>query len=142
MSMWLALGVLGMQAPTSVQPVLAHFVARGDILSLDDFVDPPAGAKASSGAIAPEAASGLEARHALSAGEVVHAADVGEPRMVKRGEPVMVKLRSGGLTITASGRALADGHRSELVRVVVGATSHTLDAVVDAPGVVRVAIAN
>ena len=61
-------------------------------------------------------------------------------RAIERGEPVTVNLRSGGLTIATSGRALASGGMGDLVRVVT-ATNRTLDATVEATGAVRIAVA-
>jgi len=58
-------------------------------------------------------------------------------RLVRRGAPVTLKLRSGSLTIATVGRALADGKRGERVRVVSLATRRTLDGLVDGPGEVR-----
>ena len=43
------------------------------------------------------------------------------------------------LSITAQGKALASGAQGDPVRVVNLATNRTLDAVVDAPGIVRIA---
>jgi flagella basal body P-ring formation protein FlgA len=57
--------------------------------------------------------------------------------LVKRGEPVSLTIRSGTLLIRAQGRALSDGRRGDLVRVVALPTSRTLDGVVEANGAVR-----
>jgi len=51
---------------------------------------------------------------------------------------VTINIRSGGLTITTAGRALADGAMGDLVRVVASSTNRTLDAEVEASGSVRV----
>lgn len=58
--------------------------------------------------------------------------------LVKRGEPVLIAVRSGGLTITSQGRALGSGAAGQSVRVVSTDTHRTLDAIVDGPGSVRI----
>lgn len=58
--------------------------------------------------------------------------------LVKRGEPVLIAVRSGGLTITSQGRALGSAAAGQSVRVVSIDTHRTLDAIVDGPGSVRI----
>jgi len=117
-------------------PVLAHDVARGDLLGAGDFVleERPAPPFPIAG---PAQVLGKEALRLLVAGTVVRASDVAEPRLVKRGEPVTLTIRLGTLLIRAQGRSLSDGRRGDLVRVVATATSRTLDGVVEATGAVR-----
>ena len=64
--------------------------------------------------------------------------DLIRAQIVKRGEPVTIAVRSGALSITAQGKALASGAQGDAVRVVNLATNRTLDGVVDAPGIVRI----
>ena len=63
---------------------------------------------------------------------------VAATRLVRRGEPVSVVVRSGSLSIATPGKALGGGAAGDLVRVVVAATNRTLDGIVHAPGEVRV----
>lgn len=127
-------------APATVAtPVLARPVERGELLSADDFVDEERPAAAAIGAVPPARASGLEAVRRLAAGAIVRSGDVMTPRLVRRGEPVTLTVRTGALTITAQGRALADGRRGDIVRVVTTGTNRTLEGAVDGPGAVRIA---
>jgi flagella basal body P-ring formation protein FlgA len=129
-------------AAAAQPPVLAHDIERGAILGASDFVDGSTDAVAVTGGIEATAAVGLEAVRRLSAGHVVHGGDVMAPRLVRRGEPVTVRARAGALTITTTGRALADGRKGENIRVVVAATSRTVDGLVEGSGTVRVSIAD
>ena len=122
-------------------PVLSHPVARGEILSAGDFEPQPRARGFAIGALPVASAAGREAVRDLSAGAVVRSGDVVTPRLVRRGEPVTVNLRSGGLTIATSARALGSGGMGDLVRVVTSATNRTLDAVVEGSGAVRIAVA-
>ena len=60
-----------------------------------------------------------------------------ESRLVRRGEPVTLRLQSGPLTIATAGRALGDGSKGARVRVVAFSTRRTLEGVVEGPGEVR-----
>jgi flagella basal body P-ring formation protein FlgA len=60
-----------------------------------------------------------------------------EERLVRRGEPVTLRLRQGALTIATAGRSLGEGGKGERVRVVALATRRTLEGVVEGPGEVR-----
>jgi flagella basal body P-ring formation protein FlgA len=119
-------------------PVLRRIVERGEILSADDFTAEPRPASQGRGAMLPNAANGMEAARRLPAGAVVRASDVLTPRLVRRGEPVTIYVRSGGLTISTAGRALDNGAKGDLVRVVANSTNRTLDAEVEGSGAVRV----
>lgn len=87
----------------------------------------------------PKAVDGMEAARRLTAGAVVRASDVTTPRLIRRGEPVTIYVRSGGLTISTPGRALDNGGKGDLVRVVANSTSRTLDTEVEGSGAVRIA---
>jgi flagellar basal body P-ring formation protein FlgA len=58
--------------------------------------------------------------------------------LVKRGEPVVIAVRSAGLLITSQGRALGSAGEGEAIRVISLSTHRTLDGVVDGPGSVRI----
>jgi len=126
-------------APASVQvPVLAHAVARGEIVGPDDFATEPRSPAQARNALAVADAVGREAARPLPAGTVLRAPDVIAPRLVRRGEAVTITIRSGGLAIATGGRALASAGAGETVRVVSASTNRTLDGVVEGPGAVRV----
>ncbi|MDP9413632.1 MAG: flagellar basal body P-ring formation chaperone FlgA [Pseudomonadota bacterium] len=118
--------------------VLARPVEKGELLSAADFTTtalPPAQAR---GALAPANAAGMEALRRLAAGAPVRVHDLSRPQLVRRGEPVTILVRSGGLAITAQGRALSSGASGDLVRVVNAATSRTLEGTVEKAGQVRI----
>lgn len=132
------LAAAGPLAPAAADtPVLARTVEKGETLSASDFTSaalPPAAAR---GATRPGDAEGQEATRRLAAGSPVRASDIAAPRIIKRGEAVVIALVSGGLRITATGRALADAGKGEPVRVLNLSTNRTLNAVADMPGQVR-----
>ncbi|EIZ78734.1 flagella basal body P-ring formation protein FlgA, putative [Novosphingobium sp. Rr 2-17] len=124
---------------TLTVPVLDHAVAKGDLLAAGDFTTqelPLAQARA-----APRLKDmvGMEAARALSAGAILRSSDLIRPQLVRRGEPVTITLRDGGLAITTAGRALGSGAAGDFVRIVSLSTNRTLDGVVESTGIVRVA---
>jgi len=125
-------------APAQVEvAVLARPVQRGEILSADDFVYEKRSPNMGRGAIDADAAKGLEAVRPLSPGSIVRVSDVITPRLVRRGEPVLIAYKVGALTITTQGRALASAGAGEPVRVTTS-TQRTLDGFVAGNGLVRI----
>lgn len=117
-------------------PVLAHPVERGIILSESDFLLTEESSTA--GALPLHAMVGREATRWLPAGQALKPGDLAPARQVRRGEPVVLRVQRGALTISTAGRALADGRQGDLVRVVVTGTNRTLDAQVAGAGLVRI----
>lgn len=124
---------------TIAAPVLDHPVAKGDLLTAGDFVTQDVPAVQARALPRLKDIVGMEAARALQAGTMVRTSDVIRPQLVRRGEPVTIALRDGGLSITTAGRALGNGAAGEFVRIVSLSTNRTLDGVVEATGMVRVA---
>jgi flagella basal body P-ring formation protein FlgA len=118
-------------------PVLAHAVKRGDLLVASDFTEDQLPAYRGRDVVGPRDAEGMEAVRNMPAGMPLRAGDVITPRLVHRGEPVTIRYVAGSLTISSNGRALADGGRGDMVRVVTE-TSRTIDALVDGRNAVRI----
>ena len=126
-------------APMVSTDVLARTVQRGETLGVGDFTSTEMLVAQARNAVSAEEASGREARRTLRSGLPVRATDLAEPRLVRRGDAVTIRLRNGGLTISAVGRALADGALGNSIRVFNEATNQTLNAIVEEAGVVGVA---
>lgn len=143
MSMLLAVALLGARTALPAEDVqvavLAHPIEKGTRLEPGDFASEPRPPAAARGALSAEDASGMEAARNLSTGMVVRRSDLMKPQLVRRGEPVTIRIVSGALVITASGRALNGGGQGEMVRVVTNATNRTLDGTIEGSGTVRIA---
>jgi flagella basal body P-ring formation protein FlgA len=140
MSMLLALALLGAGPVEDVQvAVLAHPVEKGTRLERSDFESEARAPAAARGTLSAEDAAGMEAARNLTAGMTVRRSDLMKPQLVRRGEPVTIRIVSGALVITASGRALNGGGQGEMVRVVTNATNRTLDGTIEGSGTVRIA---
>ena len=87
------------------------------------------------GALTPEAdVIGLEARITLYPGRPILPDHVGPAALVERNQPVVVIFRSGGLTISADGRALSRGAEGDTVRVMNMASRTTVSGKVQPDG--------
>ena len=140
MGVLLALALLGAGPAEDVQvAVLAHPVEKGTRLERSDFEIEARAPAAARGVLSAEDAAGMEAARNLSAGMTVRRSDLMKPQLVRRGEPVTIRIVSGSLVITASGRALNGGGQGEMVRVVTNNTNRTLDGTIDGSGTVRIA---
>lgn len=124
--------------PLVTVPVLDHAVAKGDLLAASDFTTQEVSQVSARALPSARDIVGMEAARALPAGAMVRSSDVIRPQLVRRGEPVTIALRDGGLSITAQGKALSGGAAGDFVRVVSLATNHTLDGIVEGTGAVRV----
>lgn len=140
MSLLITLALIGALPAEDVQvAVLAHPIEKGTRLERDDFASEARAPAAARGALSAEDASGMEAARNLTAGNIVRRSDLMKPQLVRRGEPVTIRIVSGALVITASGRALNGGGQGEMVRVVTNATNRTLDGTIEGSGAVRIA---
>lgn len=110
----------------------AREIPRGTILSAGDLttVRQPK-ADIARGEISDLSnAVGMEARRMLREGHTVRASDLTEAKLVRGSSTVMVVLRSGGLTLTATAEALRDGKRGEIIQVMNTQSKRVLDVVV------------
>jgi len=81
---------------------------------------------------------GRELRHAATEGQPVRARDVIPPRLVMRGATVVMKIETPFMAMTTQGRALQDGARGDVIRVINTRSNRTVEGVVEASGVVRI----
>jgi flagella basal body P-ring formation protein FlgA len=96
------------------RPVAAGTPIPADSLALEtrDLARLPASALDD-----PALAAGRIARRALGAGSALTAADLSLAPVIRRGQPVTLVARAGGLEVRSSGRALADAAPGQAVAV-------------------------
>lgn len=83
---------------------------------------------------------GYSLRRPLPAGSILTAADVQAPRLVRRGDAVVLVARAGGIEVRAGGRALADAGAGDRVTVENLSSRRQLQGIVRASGEVEVGI--
>ena len=88
----------------------------------------------------PQDILGMESRRILLGGRPVVAGSISEPLVVERGDMVTIILSSGGLNLSAPGKALEDGAKGQDVRIVNLKSNATLTAKVVTEGVVEVVL--
>lgn len=81
---------------------------------------------------------GITARRALAAGSVLLGQDTQSPRLIQRGDPVVLLARSGGIEVRAGGRALAAAGVDESLSVENASSRRVVQGRVLASGEVLV----
>jgi len=116
-------------------------IARGEVIGDGDVVLGTASTTALSGNVLTSLAAvrGMEARRPLRAGEVISATDVRHPVVVTKGQTVTMTFDAPGVSLTAMGRAMAEGGVGDTVIVQNPASYRMVNAVVTGAGTVRAA---
>ena len=78
----------------------------------------------------PHNVIGMTPRRMVKAGELIKAEEITTPKLVERGQSVTMIYENGGLNLTALGRALENGSKGDVVKVVNATSSRTVDALV------------
>lgn len=81
---------------------------------------------------------GMQVRSLLAQGRPVMAQAVQPPRIIDRGDKVAIRYRDGLLELTAPGRALADAHRGQEVKIVNLVSNASVVGIATAEGLVEV----
>jgi flagellar basal body P-ring formation protein FlgA len=121
-------------------PVLARPIGRGETIRREDL----AWSSVARASVRVDALRdlndlvGLQAMRRLSGGRVVRAGDVMAPWLVRRGDPLSLMFKSGGLEIAGPGVALDHGRHGESVRVQNAASGEMRQAIVVGPQRVQV----
>ncbi len=134
--------VTGTAIEKTVVAVLTRTVERGEVVRLDDiamrFVAVNRAPRTET--IGPADVVGRAARRTLAADAPIRAADFQAPKLVDRNEVVMIVYRTGGLTLTARGRALSSGVEGAIIDVRNLQSKKIVQAEITAPGVVTIAL--
>jgi flagella basal body P-ring formation protein FlgA len=120
-------------------PVAARIIERGTIVSAAD-ISLADDAKWQSRVIVRDenAIVGRELKRTLNAGEAFRLSDLKSPTLVKRGQVVTLLVKSGGLQIAASARALQDGSVGEYIKTQNTASRTIVEGEVGRDGTVHV----
>jgi len=120
--------------------VLRRPLAPGEVIDASAVGVETRDVSRSPGGIVPAGTplEGRTARRALPAGSVLLAQDAVPPRSIRRGDPVTLISRSGGVEVRASGRALAAAGVDERLSVENVSSRRVVQGVVLASGEVLV----
>jgi flagella basal body P-ring formation protein FlgA len=78
-------------------------------------------------------AVGMEIRRGVKDGQSLRDSDLSEPVLVKNGATVSIVLKTGALTLTATGQAMSDGKSGAPIQVMNTQSKRVLQAVVAGP---------
>ncbi|WP_029008968.1 flagellar basal body P-ring formation chaperone FlgA [Azospirillum halopraeferens] len=122
-------------------PVLARRVMPGDTIAAEDvtWIEVRAEHAGSDVAARETDVVGMTPKRGVPVNQPVRLRDIQSPRLVDKGSFVTITLTTANLTLTARGKALQDGGRGEVIRVVNTQSNRIVEATVAGPNVVAVA---
>ncbi len=115
-------------------PVLSNALHKGTIIGKRDieFIDIPSRSVNHDYITNAEDLRGMTPRRILHAGKPIQTSEVQAPRIVERGDFVTMVFDDGLLNLTAKGKALENGAKGDLIRVVNTGSNRTVEALVTA----------
>jgi flagella basal body P-ring formation protein FlgA len=124
--------------------VPAHDIARGAVITEGDLTVKSVPVLRMNDSLIRDAsdAVGREAKRALRTGEILRGSDLKRPTLVAKGASVTMVFDMPGISLTAVGRALAEGGEGDSIAVLNPTSYRQVVAVITAPGTVRVGSAN
>jgi flagella basal body P-ring formation protein FlgA len=81
---------------------------------------------------------GKATKRGINAKALVKTTDVQMPVLIKRNEAVIISMRQGTMSLTVKGRAMEDGAKGDVIRVLNISSNRVLSANVDGPGRVTI----
>ena len=126
--------------PVVKVPVLSENIQHGSIISPRDlhYIDIRENDFQKDTIVDTQQLIGMTARRLLVAGRPIRSHDIVAPQIIERGELVTLSLNSGSLNITTQVKALENGAKGDVIRVVNISSNQTLQAQVIRDGQVSV----
>jgi flagella basal body P-ring formation protein FlgA len=123
--------------------VPSHDIARGTVIAESDVATKSIATLRMNDQLVHDLADivGKEAKRALRAGEPLRLSDLKHPTLVAKGATVTMVFDAPGVSLTAMGRALAEGGEGDSIPVLNPTSYRQVVAVVTGPGTVRVGTA-
>ncbi|MCB1720461.1 MAG: flagellar basal body P-ring formation protein FlgA [Alphaproteobacteria bacterium] len=111
-------------------PVLRAPMKNGTVISASDldFISLRAYGLNHDMILSADELVGMTPRRMITAGKPMTENDIEPPQIVERGENVTLVFNSGPLSLTAQGKALENGAKGDVIRVVNASSSKTLQA--------------
>lgn len=81
---------------------------------------------------------GMTPRRMIMAGKPVRSPDISLPQVIKRGDTVTIMYRTGPILLTAEGKALENGSKDDIIRVVNTDSSRPVEGIVTAEGTILI----
>ncbi|MBL8697277.1 MAG: flagellar basal body P-ring formation protein FlgA [Alphaproteobacteria bacterium] len=134
------IAVSGRAVPTRPVPVLRRPMQSGEIIRAADvqLVEMRSDTLKRDVVGDAEGLIGRSARRSLRGGEPVRENDIRPPILVARNSLIVITLRAGSMSLSAQGRAIDEGSRGDMVRVMNLQTRKTIEGQVVGPDTVAV----
>lgn len=120
--------------------VAAHNIDRGSLVQPGDirYVRQNLSALGANYIDPAKSIIGLELKRSVREGEALRLSYLDEPKIIQRGDRVMLEAQSNGLSVAAQGMAMANGKVGERIQVKNAQSNQIVDALVVGPGRVRI----
>lgn len=124
------LNISGTIERTTAIPVLKNSLRNGDVINAHDldWIDIPARNVQAGMLLDEKDVLGMTPRRIVMAGKPLSTNDLEQPKLVERGDTVMITFMDGPLILSTKGTAMQDGARGDVIRVTNINSNKTLDA--------------
>lgn len=121
-------------------PVLTHRVLPGDTIAAGDvdWVELRADQAGTDVAASEAQLIGMTPKRGIPVNQPVRVRDLQSPRVVDKGTLVTIVLESANISLSAQGKALQEGGKGDVIRVVNTQSNRIVEAVISGPGRVTV----
>ncbi|MCK5041841.1 MAG: flagellar basal body P-ring formation protein FlgA [Sphingomonadales bacterium] len=101
-------------------PVLANNASKDDVISNSDIVwlDMPKNRVSQNILLTDDLLVGMAARRTLRAGTPLRLTDIQEPVLIRKGALVAMVIEAGTMKLTTIGRALEDGGKNDIIKIM------------------------
>jgi flagella basal body P-ring formation protein FlgA len=132
--------VTGRLFPLVSLPVVKAAMRQGDVISADDidYIDVRSANVATSTVVDSAKLIGMSPRKGIAPLKPIAMSDIAMPLEVKKGDTVLMELKSDAMVLTVQGKALDSGAAGETVRIQNPSSNHVVQAVVTGPKTVSV----
>ena len=138
------LQIVGRLISVASVPVPTHDLARGEVIGEADieWLRLPRAKLGGDVVTTADRIIGLQSRRILRARTPVRSTNLQPPLLVSKGDQVTLVFATSSMRLTAMGRALDSGSRSEVIRVLNTQSNNTVEARIDGPRLVSVGAAH
>lgn len=121
-------------------PVIKGTMSRGDIIGSYDveWIDMKSSEMQDDLVLNADDLVGMSPRRILVSGKPVRRMDLEFPQLVGRGDTITITYKDGFLNLSAKGKAMQNGAKGDLVRVVNLSSNRPIEAIVTGEGAVTV----
>lgn len=122
--------------------VAGYPLARGSVITENDIRVENRDTSGIDGGfvLKPEQAIGMEVKSSVRQGEPLRLSQLVEPLAVNKGDKVVIEAGRNGMSVTAPGKAMANGRTGDQIKVMNTNSERIIHAIVTGPGRVNVAL--